>query len=1055
MKGEQVKTPTTPKLEEGRLVSACRETPNVSPGAEGGTGGAVFSEAPYRDLLSLAGGVSWKDSMDDDDDGDDEVFEDCPPVFGVQTQAVTRLAVRSALTGSRTCSSHFSSSSSLDPWKELGEDSCRDLSPGDAGHPLWTCGDSGQTLWTFDDGIYRRFNPSGKSSRSVSDAGSLPPGCGTPGTGVGYAADLPSVTNRSSSGACVGDAVFPPSLPSEYLVDRYSGRGHQMDTPGYSVVGQLDINRQKADAVSAADRMGASSQSVAYRYPTGDSLDTALKPGMAFGHVNKKYFDLRMMRPREPSLGDIEEPSVSSSCFPSTCRPPASLPPALTQGAISDPADYPQVEPDSTNMTISEMTALLLLDHSDPRNTTYAGTSLEGVLSESTDSGHGRPVQPSVDSWLQTNVNTLSSSTHRTGSSGYGTGCSKLSSTGPVTPRSGSESRSGSRSGGVYREELDLELVRLEILVECLQQMEDRLTLSPLMPHDDSREEDHLTAAEEVSPYATGLCAPPPPPHPTKRALQRGERHSTSPHGKREGSKGSPTPSTHRHDGSSTAQSHQHVSRQQLRRHHPQAARPGEEPRLEASSEREGGVVIITDDLSESPAHRHYCVPSVSGCCPHSSHPKPNPASSTRIPEDYPIRGTISPLTCQVGRDGGGGGGEGEESLSFVFGRPANPGGGTAMVGRCLSPPLLISDIKNCRSSSSSGGNNKRRSSSPRDSLPVRRTASCGGGGGIVEREVVCSSPLVPQWWVEEGGGGEGGGGGGVCCEQCHVCLVDLKRQALRLMFPTEGGATDTCLAQTVDLEGLEDRLSVAPALSALYRPGRCGTCGTLLSQLKGEAVAMVRSLQVAQYAACPLPSSCLPTLVGSATPHYRQGRKGQSYCPSEGQCSVPLAVQAQVYLDNNVHTWISPTPHRAFSPAPVTPQGSTNHNSKTTTTTSTTTAATSEPSARPPYPHHLPSGSTTTQGNHHHHHHHHHSRPSPLPANPTPFGGATGGECRRESAGNSVAQSPSSPCWVEGGSRQASSSRGHSPSTPSSSSCASSPQMPHPNSAAVSFFHR
>ncbi|XP_076464900.1 uncharacterized protein LOC143296727 [Babylonia areolata] len=532
----------------------------------------------------------------------------------------------------------------------------------------------------------------------------------------------------------------------------------------------------------------------------------------------------------------------------------------------------------------------------------------------------------------------------------------------------------------------------------------------------------------------------------------------------------------------------------------------------------------------------------------------------------------MSPLTCQVGGGGGGGGGGGaraarreegsgggrgggggrrggrghrgekgeedvdgdweggegeraeeeeeedEETLSFVFGRPAHssasassPAAVVACKGRCLSPPLL---------SPTSGSRLTPPPSYPasREPLPVRRTASagCGGGGGggegrrggrggvgmvlreVVEREVL-SSPTVSSpssssslggCW---GGGGEGGGvvEGGVCCEQCHACLVDLKRQALRLMFPDS--SSGACLAQTVRLDGLEERLAVGPGLAALYRAGHCTVCQTPVGHLKEEAVAMIRSIQVAQTAATTLPATCLPALVGSCTPQHRFGRKGQTFTPG-GHSSLPLAAQAQAYLDHNVpRAWLGLDdcqPTTAASVAPPTP---------------------TTPTAPHPHHHHAADDINATSdhlgGARSHPHHHSHPHPQqqqqqqqqhpsypatgrpPLPVfgtyhtpgrssssssickinsnNSSGGGGGAGGgglASRGSRAGSlpppTVSSSPSPGHQVSGhghghghghGPRRGGSLSPPAPS-PSSPSSAISPP---PNSAAVSFFHR
>ena len=192
-----------------------------------------------------------------------------------------------------------------------------------------------------------------------------------------------------------------------------------------------------------------------------------------------------------------------------------------------------------------------------------------------------------------------------------------------------------------------------------------------------------------------------------------------------------------------------------------------------------------------------YRVPSASASSPYTplstvSTTPNSAASSSSLPsqsaQDYPIRGTMSPLTCQVGGhrgggEGGGGGGPdcdegGGEALSFVFGRPATSA--AAAVGRCVSPPASLPSSKRPLSPSS------------RDSIPIRRSAS--GGGAVVEREVL-SPPPASSLSSSSSSWGEGRIlQGGVCCEQCNGCLIELKRQALRLMFPDNGNGA--CLAQ-------------------------------------------------------------------------------------------------------------------------------------------------------------------------------------------------------------------------------------------------------------------
>ena len=274
-----------------------------------------------------------------------------------------------------------------------------------------------------------------------------------------------------------------------------------------------------------------------------------------------------------------------------------------------------------------------------------------------------------------------------------------------------------------------------------------------------------------VTPYATGLCSAPPtsaqhttadlpPKHPHGRA----ERHG-------------------RDDAASAGSSRPHAvtvssssSQEYGRLHHQQYHQPQHQQTVHVSTAHKDRAAVNKTGADWN-QHR---VPSA------SASPAPcKPAATPALPEDYPIRGTMSPLTCQVGggRGEGGGGeagsggrhGEGGDALSFVFGRPATSD--AAVMGRCASPPASLPSGK------------RPLSPSTRDVLPIRRSAS-GGGSTVVEREVLSTTPPASSLGWGEGGVVQGG----VCCEQCNGCLIDLKRQALRLMFPDTGNGA--CLAQ-------------------------------------------------------------------------------------------------------------------------------------------------------------------------------------------------------------------------------------------------------------------
>ena len=71
-------------------------------------------------------------------------------------------------------------------------------------------------------------------------------------------------------------------------------------------------------------------------------------------------------------------------------------------------------------------------------------------------------------------------------------------------------------------------------------------------------------------------------------------------------------------------------------------------------------------------------------------------------------------------------------------------------------------------------------------------------------------------------------------------------------------------------MEGLEERLCVPDSLLGRYSSGRCQVCETQVLQLKQEAIAMIRSIQLAQNAATAITNTSIPALVGSCTPQHR-----------------------------------------------------------------------------------------------------------------------------------------------------------------------------------------
>ncbi|KAK6182778.1 hypothetical protein SNE40_010388 [Patella caerulea] len=240
--------------------------------------------------------------------------------------------------------------------------------------------------------------------------------------------------------------------------------------------------------------------------------------------------------------------------------------------------------------------------------------------------------------------------------------------------------------------------------------------------------------------------------------------------------------------------------------------------------------------------------------------------------EDYPIRGTISPLTNQrIQRSLDQTGNE----LSFVFGRPSSPCVDQTIDGRCLSPI------------------NEQRPLSPSSEMFAMKQDVCNMASdkGIEGRVVQ----------------------GGVCCEHCNNCLIDLKRQALRIMFPDN--TTRNTPLKPMNYVKVEEKLQVPDNFRRYVKRERCDVCETPIRQLKQEAVAMIQSIQQAQ-SASSVPAN-IPALVGSYNigAHQRNHQPNRylsrtskssqfSSCVSSG---IPLAAQAQAYLEQNAQSWLNP----------------------------------------------------------------------------------------------------------------------------------------------------
>ncbi|XP_029449812.1 LOW QUALITY PROTEIN: kinesin-like protein KIF26B [Rhinatrema bivittatum] len=153
-------------------------------------------------------------------------------------------------------------------------------------------------------------------------------------------------------------------------------------------------------------------------------------------------------------------------------------------------------------------------------------------------------------------------------------------------------------------------------------------------------------------------------------------------------------------------------------------------------------------------------------------------------------------------------------------------------------------------------------SGSPGPASPGIGTSSPGSLGGS------------PGFGTGSPGSGSGGGSSpgsdrGVCCENCNARLVELKRQALKLLLPGPFSSKDPAFSTVI-----HDKLQVPNTIRKAWneRDNRCDVCATHLNQLKQEAIQMVLTLEQASsvepYDAgspgSPPPLSSFPTLVGS-----------------------------------------------------------------------------------------------------------------------------------------------------------------------------------------------
>nr|XP_055027832.1 kinesin-like protein KIF26B isoform X1 [Misgurnus anguillicaudatus] len=195
-------------------------------------------------------------------------------------------------------------------------------------------------------------------------------------------------------------------------------------------------------------------------------------------------------------------------------------------------------------------------------------------------------------------------------------------------------------------------------------------------------------------------------------------------------------------------------------------------------------------------------------------------------------------------------------------------------------------------------------SGSPVTISPGISTGSPGSLGG---------SPGFGTGSPASGSGSSPGSERGIWCENCNARLVELKRQALKLLIPGPFSSKDPSFSLLI-----HDKLQVPNSTRKAWneRDGRCDICATHLSQLKQEAVHMVLSLDQCDVSPGSPPSPA--SLVGSRS--VLQGPTPPpdwAYLPSgyhSSASSIPANISASSSTTKTT-TSASNSPHHPVHP--------------------------------------------------------------------------------------------------------------------------------------------
>ncbi|XP_054625618.1 kinesin-like protein KIF26B isoform X2 [Dunckerocampus dactyliophorus] len=207
-------------------------------------------------------------------------------------------------------------------------------------------------------------------------------------------------------------------------------------------------------------------------------------------------------------------------------------------------------------------------------------------------------------------------------------------------------------------------------------------------------------------------------------------------------------------------------------------------------------------------------------------------------------------------------------------------------------------------------------SGSPGNISPGIGTGSPGSLGG---------SPGFGTGSPASGSGSSPGSERGIWCENCNTRLIELKRQALKLLIPGPYSSKDPSFPLL-----LHDKLQVPNSSRRAWneRDSRCDVCATHLTQLKQEAVRMVLTLDEWDLS----PSSSPPPLFGRYTSQGALGASGSREWPSPFLPSSSSSVAASAISHPSRSSSPSPSPSPGQTPTPSPSHGpsATSHGSPT-----------------------------------------------------------------------------------------------------------------------------